>query len=316
MSKQKGILEDFQLTLKHKDDASLVINFDDLSSGEKTMMALAASLYRANTTKLFPSVLLLDEVDTALHPSMIDALMEALTDVFLERGMKIILVTHSPTTIALSPEESIFVMNKSGSNRLLKSDRSKALSVLTEGYMTFDEGLKLLDDASGKDLCIFSEGKNVNYIDKASEFFAADIRNRFMTMKGFEGKSGKDDLKKLYEVLSKFRCSTKFLFVWDCDFEHGLIPTGNMHPFSFDKNTENTKVKKGIENLFPVSCFTDDFYPEKPKPDGGTQKSLDKDGFLQHMLQNGTEQEFSNFKPLFDEIRSVLESQSTDSGAQ
>jgi len=56
--------------------------------------------------------LLLDEVDASLHPSMIKNLLDVIEKIFLKNGCKVILATHSPTTVALAPEESIYEISK------------------------------------------------------------------------------------------------------------------------------------------------------------------------------------------------------------
>ena len=81
-------------------------------------MALVSCVYKASFDKHFPQVLLLDEVDASLHPSMMQNMLNVIEKVFLENGVKVILVTHSPTTIALAPEESVYVMNRSCKNRI------------------------------------------------------------------------------------------------------------------------------------------------------------------------------------------------------
>lgn len=46
------------------------IKFGELSSGEKVLMSLALALYNSNFDIEFPKVLLMDEPDASLHPSM------------------------------------------------------------------------------------------------------------------------------------------------------------------------------------------------------------------------------------------------------
>ena len=86
-----------------------------------------------------PDVLLLDEVDASLHPSMMRNMLGVIQNIFLKNDIKVILVSHSPSTIALSPEESIFIMNKSGENRIEKRSKKEALSILTEGFATLND---------------------------------------------------------------------------------------------------------------------------------------------------------------------------------
>jgi hypothetical protein len=72
------------------------------------------------------------------------------------------MVTHSPSTIALAPEESIFVMNKEGENRIEKSSKEKALDILTEGFVSLTNNqtrLGITYNISKTDLPIlFTEG--------------------------------------------------------------------------------------------------------------------------------------------------------------
>lgn len=129
----------FQLKLIHTKKPNLSLDFSSLSSGERILMALVASIYKSTSDNHFPDILLLDEVDASLHPSMMKNMLEVIQDIFLENGIKIILVSHSPTTIALAPENSIYVMNKSGTKRIEKKSNRSALSILTEGFATLND---------------------------------------------------------------------------------------------------------------------------------------------------------------------------------
>jgi energy-coupling factor transporter ATP-binding protein EcfA2 len=114
-----------------------IVKFNDLSSGERILMSFALCLYHAadpNAARDFPQVLLLDEIDAPLHPSMTRSLLRTIEKTLVEKhGINVILTTHSPSTVALAPEKSIFVMRKSGPNRLQPIARDKALGVLTSG---------------------------------------------------------------------------------------------------------------------------------------------------------------------------------------
>lgn len=113
------------------------VKFNDLSSGERILMSFALCLYHAadpNAAKDFPQVLLLDEIDAPLHPSMTRSLLRTIEKTLVEKhGISVILTTHSPSTVALAPEGSIYVMKKSGPSRLQPIARDKALGVLTAG---------------------------------------------------------------------------------------------------------------------------------------------------------------------------------------
>jgi len=112
------------------------ILFSDLSSGEKVLMSLALSLYNSKFDIEFPKVLLMDEPDAHLHPSMTKSFLEVIRNVFvLEKKVKVIITTHSPSTVALALEEALYVMNKT-EPRIEKVSKDKALSILTSGVPT------------------------------------------------------------------------------------------------------------------------------------------------------------------------------------
>ena len=131
--------QQYEVRLRHN-ITGIDIPTGDLSSGEKTLLAITMSLYsdsRSEEIRL-PHVLLLDEADSTLHPSMVTSLLRVARDIFVARhGVKIILTTHSPTTVALAPEESLYVMRRFPDPRLRQAtDRDEALSSLTVGLST------------------------------------------------------------------------------------------------------------------------------------------------------------------------------------
>ncbi|MDF1478906.1 AAA family ATPase [Leifsonia sp. H3M29-4] len=148
-----GVLESLNLGFRFDEPASSIapgsaravmrnadgveLPLTELSSGEKTLMFIALAMYsgrRRPEVLVMPSVLLLDEPDAALHPSMIRNLLDLLVEEFVGRhGVSVIMTTHSPTTVALAPEESIYLMS-SGQPRLSKAtSRDAALSRLLIG---------------------------------------------------------------------------------------------------------------------------------------------------------------------------------------
>jgi hypothetical protein len=50
--------------------------------------------------------------------------------------IKVILTTHSPSTVALAPDSSIYVMRKQGPERLMPTSKDVALGILTSGVPT------------------------------------------------------------------------------------------------------------------------------------------------------------------------------------
>lgn len=296
----------FVLKLVHTSKPGLEVDFNSLSSGERVLMALVASIYKSSSDNYFPDVLLLDELDASLHPSMMKNMLTVIQDVFLKRGVKVILVTHSPTTIALCPEESIYVMNRSGSNRIEKKTRNEALSILTEGFATLEESLLLFDEITKNRISIVTEGKNTVYLKKVLSM--AGLDNEVTIIEGVESITGKSQLKTLFDFFSRVPHANKVLFVWDCDASYPLQELNYTYPFFFSRNGANTIAKSGVENLFPMSLFND-FLKTITSSQGKVKTEFDetrKRDFESHVLGAAGVSDFSNFEPLIEEIRSLL----------
>lgn len=302
------IYDTFALTLIHTENPNLRIDFQSLSSGERVLMALVASIYKSTSDQYFPDVLLLDEVDSSLHPSMIENMLHVIQSVFLKNNMKVILVTHSPTTIALCPEESIYVMNRGGSNRIEKKDRRAALSILTEGFATLEEGMLLFDQIADNKVNIITEGYNTKYLRKALEL--EKLEDKVKIIEGFESITSKDQLKILFDFFSCATHQNIVLFVWDCDATNivkKLQDKNNTYKFIFPNNTDNKYIKNGIENLFPNYLFNP-YLKTIQKSQDAVEEIFDKTQkryFESHVLESSKVEDFSKFQPFINKVREL-----------
>lgn len=115
------------------------VEFQNLSSGEKVLLQFALSTYQYDENLISvtrPQVLLLDEMDASLHPEMVNRWLGAISDGLVgQQGMNVILTTHSPTTVALAPEDSLFEM-RDGLTGLTKISKQDAINRLTFGLPT------------------------------------------------------------------------------------------------------------------------------------------------------------------------------------
>ena len=123
---------------------------------------------------------------------------------------------------------------------------------------------------NGYDLQIITEGKNTEHIRKAIHIKAPELFERIFIVSAAESKSGDQQLKNSYEIMSKAQSTNKFLFVWDCDSANKvtkLIESDTFFKFCFDKNMSNSLTDKGIENLYSEDLFTEDLYDDKENSD-------------------------------------------------
>ena len=86
----------------------------DLSSGESILLSLCFAAFHKAMGRRQPGLVLLDEVDAVLHPSMISALIAGLKEQFVDNGTPVIMATHSVTTVSLVDDDAIFRVSRSG----------------------------------------------------------------------------------------------------------------------------------------------------------------------------------------------------------
>ena len=108
------------------------IQVNDLSTGEKVLMSLALSIYSTEEKAARPDVLLIDEPDAPLHPEYSNYLIQAIKESIVDKsGVRVIITTHSPTTVAMAPEESIYQMSRDLS-KPVKVTKQQAINLLTK----------------------------------------------------------------------------------------------------------------------------------------------------------------------------------------
>lgn len=294
----------FRLRLQHIEKPGLEVEFGSLSSGEKILMALVASVYKSASDGHFPDILLLDEVDASLHPSMMKNMLDVIQQIFLKQGVKVIFVTHSPTTIALAPEASVYVVNRIGPNRVEKKSKAEALTILTQGFATLEEGLRLFDEVAKSQLTVITEGRNTRLISEALRHHGVQ---GVEILTGIEGVSGKNQLKTLFDFFSRTNHSNKVVFVWDCDVANQLSPARNTFPYILPRNNDNQVARTGIENMFPVTLFSG-FTNKIERSDGMTISEFDsrrKVDFEEFVLGRNNAADFANFIALANEIERI-----------
>ncbi|CAL4868257.1 hypothetical protein MMA231_02532 [Asticcacaulis sp. MM231] len=228
-----------------KRSTGVPVAFSALSSGEKVLMSFAFCVYYSNDRRQLsvqPKVLLLDEIDAPLHPSMSKNVIDTITKTLIGTfGIKVIATTHSPSTVALAPEESIFTMIP-GQSGLHKSSKASALNILTVGVPTISisyDGRRQVFVESPTDAQVYDslykliKPKIVS--DRSLEFVATGTR----TSGGGDVNTGCDNVKRIVEDLSSAGNISVFgLLDWDGKNR----PTDRISVLAFGS-------RNGIENV-------------------------------------------------------------------
>ena len=296
-------------------------NLDSLSSGEKILMALCLVSFNQHLGRLRPKLLLLDELDAFLHPSMLAALVRTLTTLFVARGTKVMLTSHSPMTVAALDESAIFRVVRTGDHiHVSRATKSEAIDELSEGLATVDMGLKIAA-YDGAKVTILTEGNNNKHLKRWVELnFPEDVH----VFEELEHHSNDKQLLTYSRLLAKMNTSTHFVVVWDCDAAdkaetllQELSQDAKITPYAFTKRKDNKIVDKGIENNYDEEILK----PYSTKTTTSDDKVLNrgfqnnrKTEFANHVLQCGTEQYFTNYNDLHNIVSDILEQQENSLG--
>lgn len=147
------------------------ISANDLSTGEKVLMSLALAIYNTQESVGKPDVLILDEPDAPLHPQYSKLLIETLRDVVVKQaGVQVVLTTHSPSTVAMCPDNSLFEMNR--------DTKMPEMVSVCRGIEVLTDGIPHLKISTEDRRQIFVESKlDVVYFHRLHQ-----ITNRFFTL--------------------------------------------------------------------------------------------------------------------------------------
>ena len=285
-----------------------------LSSGEKILMSLCLAAFNQKMGRRRPRLVLLDELDAVLHPSMVSALIAGLKDQFVNNGTRALMATHSVTTVSMLEEGEIFrVARNGGKVDVRPALKSEAVAELSEGLATIDTGLRIATSGGVAPITILTEGYNALHLKKwASLFFPKQV-NVFDKL---PDKTGKDQLLTYGQLLAKMNASSHFLIVWDCDAEKKaktlskeLSGSVKVTAFSFRKR-ENQIADAGIENKFEEELLRP---YSKISLDGSTRAetgwSFDdakKTDFAWHVFSKGTVDYFVHFDDLQTIVQEIL----------
>ena len=287
---------------------------DSLSSGERVLMALCLVSFNRYLGRPPPKLLLLDELDAVLHPSMVAALVRTVKTLFVSQGTKVLMTSHSAMTVAALDEADIFRVDRTGGHvRVSSATKSEAISELSEGLATVDVGLRIAAYDEAK-VTILTEGHNAKHIKRWVElYFPEDV----YVFEELAQHTSKSELLTYGRLLGRMNTNTHFVIVWDCDaaneaetLRQELPVATKVTPFAFKRRKENSIARNGIENNYDED-FLKPFSIEKVDFSG---KSLGREilgsrktDFADHVLQQGTSKYFTHFQCLHAKVSEILE---------
>lgn len=250
---------------------------NDLSDGEKALLKLVVATYdrkEDNATKL----LLLDEYDAVLNPSIIKDFYVALREYYLDKNIIVLMTTHSPVTISMAPDDASFYeifRQNDASPKIVGVNREdyEEFKVLNDYYNKIQNPELRLEEIEGENSrlkasiknmtkpLIITEGKtDWKHIQKAKERLARDGDYEFFKT---EEPIGDDALLRMLQEQSRIGNSNKRIFIFDRDNDDiikQVIEDGsdyknwgnNVYSFAIPlPNIRSNEEKISIEHYYP-----------------------------------------------------------------
>ena len=288
-------------------------DLNSLSSGEKVLMALCVISFNQYLGRRPPKLLLLDELDAMLHPSMVAALIRTLKTLFVSQGTKVLMASHSAMTVAALDEDDIFrVVRTAGNLKVTRTTKSEAINELSEGLATIDVGLRIAAYNGGK-VTILTEGHNAKHLKRWVMLnFPEDVH----VFEELEQHTNDSQLLAYGRLLGKMHTNTHFVIVWDCDaagkaeaLRSELSDAAEVTPYAFRQRQENKIADRGIENNYDENIL-EPYSTTTTRSDGtllgrGFQSNR-KTEFADHVLREGTPQYFTHFQDLYSLVSGIL----------
>ena len=286
---------------------------ESLSSGESVLMALCLASFNHYLGRRLPKLLLLDELDAVLHPSMVAALVRTLKTLFVPQGTKILMTSHSAMTVAALDEADIFrVVRESGHVKVSPATKSEAINELSEGLATVDVGLRIAASDQAK-VTILTEGHNAKHLKRWAELnFPKDVH----VFEELEQHRSDSQLLAYGRFLGRMSTNTHFVIVWDCDaadkaqtLREELPKAAKVTPFAFARRQENKIARNGIENNYDENLLKPFSIKKVDNEEtllGREFQSNRKTEFANHVRQRATLQDFTHFQDLHGIISGIL----------
>jgi len=262
-----GLLNSF--TPQFVNEKGIVIKVQDLSSGERVLVSLVLWIFNSEDLTTFPKILLLDEPDAHLHPEMVTKLLYVLYDVLYKKfNVKIVMTTHSPTTVALANEDCLYLVDnkKEGFEFITQIEKDNALEILTE----FLPNLSI--DYKNQKQVFCESPTDVKYYQSIHNKFIAEVSDCYKYY-FIANSAGKGNCSQVYSIVDQIRGfgnSTSF----------GIV--------DFDKNNQPKNATKvhGINERWAVENFIlDPFYIISLLYDLKKYKEVEQFGLGEHYNQ-------------------------------
>jgi ABC-type uncharacterized transport system ATPase component len=249
------------------------IKYRDLSDGEKVIFHLICSSYGGRGgIKGKTKLVLLDEFDAHLNPTMSKMFIDIVKDILVnEFGIQVIMTTHSPSTVAYVPEESLFWMEE---GRILegqnKKDKMWIIHKLATGFVSEDSTcpfMSYLVDPT-KPYYVLVEGyTDILHIKTACKKLGGDYEKHILNKCNFINLGG---TKEIYAktFISNFGHDKRVITVLDND-KSGTDLLKDIFTNAYEQDKTNTNIKQNKKDIVGILLKSENTTDYKKQIDFG-----------------------------------------------
>ena len=321
----------------------LVPNIFQLSSGETSLLNLFLSILRDfdlcgapfSSAKDVQGIVLVDEIDLHLHAVHQHEVLPKLVKMFPK--VQFLVTTHSPLfVLGMNKEfgEDGFVLCSMPQGQTISPEE---FTEFGDAYQSFTATRRFSDDIraaiekSQKPIVLLEGATDQKYLQKASTLLGKET-----IFEGIEVRDG-GGAGNLGNVWKDFRppltdlIPQKVVLLFDCDKQRASENKGNLYQRTLPL-LSNNPVTTGIENLFrqptmEKACLYKpafiDIAGEHTNMERGEAKVIseqwtinkdEKTRLCDWLCENGTQEDFQDFRMIFDILEEVLDLHSESSG--
>ena len=333
-----------RLTIINKESGEIQVpSLDNLSMGQSILLNLFATIIRyAETRDLQKSVdlsditgiVVIDDIDLHLNADLQKKILPELISLFPK--VQFIITTHAPLFV-LSIEKEL---RKDGlqiidmpEGKVISAERfsefDKAYEVLTD-TKKFEESLIATIEKTKNPIVLVEGVHDIEYIKKASELLKKKNILEKINLQDGDGYGNLNNISKNKKYIKMINGDHKIILLYDCDTKIEEQEDASFHKKMIPK-ISISPIKKGIENLFSkdtikkhlsgIKQFLDHEGPyEKPindeiikydeeyiiKGNDKSEISSNKKKICDYLCANGNEEDFVNFKSIFEIIEKCI----------
>ncbi len=276
-------LNDFQII--NTDTGFATHDFNFLSDGEKAIISLTFALLNHKTVK--PKILILDEYDAPLNPSLTEAYYKIIDEFFIKNDILVLIITHSIATISMAPQYADFyeVFKPYYNPRIVKVEKDKYSDIriaLESYYLKESELANKIAELNSQITSLQNTNKNMIICEGKTDpvHFREAINKLEITIDNtefidfdYDKKGGSSNLKTLLESHAKTVRSNKIIGIFDRD-EKDIVDEielsetkyrhygNNIYAFCIpkilfkDANEEDIDTHIEIEHYYPIRVIT------------------------------------------------------------